>query len=82
MTNVYAINSEINSKNEPDLSEIVRYRTKEEWKLETCKDYPLQKVVDYFKEGKPPSWEERKNLPPGTNVYLKYFPYPYVPVHT
>lgn len=79
---VYTINPEINSQekliNKPDLSEIVRYRTREEWKLETCKDYPLQKVVDYVKEGKPPSWEERKNLPPGTNVYLKYFPYLYV----
>ena len=79
---VYLINPEINSqeivRKDPELKEIVRYRNKEEWKLETCKDYPLQKVIDYVKKGTPPSWEERKNLPPGTNSYLRYFPYLYV----
>ena len=79
---VYVINPEINSqegiKRYPELREIVKHKNKEEWKLETCKDYPLQKVIDYVKKGEPPSWEERKNLPPGTNIYLKYFPYLYV----
>ena len=44
------------------------------WMMETKKDYPLYLTLEYVKKGKMPDLEERKNLPPVTNLYLKWFP--------
>ena len=48
------------------------------WIMETKKDYPLYLTLEYVKKGKMPDLEERKNLPPVTNLYLKWFPLLYI----
>ena len=48
------------------------------WIMETKKDYPLHLTIEYVKKGKMPDLDERKNLPPVTNLYLKWFPLLYI----
>ncbi len=63
---------------EPHSKFSVNQIIKKDWKLETKKDYPLQLVIDIVKDGKLPNQDDRKQLPPITNLYLNWFNFLYV----
>ena len=68
----YVLNIEPNSKF------LVNQNITKDWKLETKKDYPLQLVIDIVKAGKLPNQDERKQLPPLTNLYFNWFNFLFV----
>ena len=68
----YVLNVEPNSKF------LVNQNITKDWKLETKKDYPLQLVIDIVKDGKLPNQDDRKQLPPLTNLYLNWFNFLFV----
>ena len=63
---------------EPNSKLLVKQSLTRDWKLETKKDYPLQLVIDIVKDGKLPNQDDRKQLPPITNLYLNWFNFLFV----
>ena len=63
---------------EPNSKFLVKQNLTKDWKLETKKDYPLQLVIETVKDGKLPNQDDRKQLPPITNLYLNCFNFLFV----